>query len=147
MLPIINAETTFIEGKFYVSGVNPSDDGGGGDGYIPTISCWKIVDNTCVLEELEDYYCPSGYFSTESVCESALEIIPKKSIIDKVLDVVKEFFGIETEEEVISVFSIVDSEEAIEDTEEGITETNNTNRNVIIAVILIIIGYLIFNKK
>lgn len=147
--PLIRANTTFYEGAFFLEGPPIPTDGGGatGGGSAPTISCWKIVDNTCVLEELEDYYCPSGYFSTESICKSALEIIPEKSIIDKVLDIVKEFFGIETEDEVISTFSIVDSEEVIEDTEEEITETNKTNRNVIAVVVLIIIGYLILNKK
>ncbi len=147
--PLIRADTTFYEGDYFFSedsSVPTGENGGGGSGGATTISCWKIVDNTCVLEELENSYCPSGYFSTEAICESALEI-PEKSFIDKVLDVVKEFFGIETEDEVISTFSIVDSEEAIEDTKEETTEADKTNRNVIAVVVVIIIGYLILNKK
>ena len=36
LLPLVLAETTFIEGKFYVSGVNPTPPSGrGGGGYIP----------------------------------------------------------------------------------------------------------------
>lgn len=143
--PLIRADTTFYEGDFFISDELSTPTPTGGGGGIPIISCWKIVTNTCVLEELAEYYCPPGYFSSELACK--LEITPEKSFVEKVIDKVKEFFGIETEDEVISTFSIVDSEEVTEDTKEEITETNKTNKNVIIAVILIIITILIFKKK
>ena len=142
-LPLVRANTTFYEDDFFILGESseepPLPPGGGGGlapGDSPSVSCWKIVDDTCVLEEFETYYCPSGYFSEKSICESALEIPPERSFIDRVIDTVKEFFGIETEDEVISTFSIVDSEEAIEDAKEEPTEARKTNRNVNAVVVL-----------
>ncbi len=46
ILPLVLAETTFIEGKYYVSGVNPSDDVGGGGGgiYVPDCNPLWICD-------------------------------------------------------------------------------------------------------
>lgn len=139
VLPLISAETTFFEMNYHIYGWVPNGGGGLAAGGISTISCWKIVDNTCVLEELENYYCPPGYFSTESICESSLEIVPEKSFFERVFDKVKEFF--EPEDEVISE----DSEEVIEDTEEEITE-DKINKSIII-VLLIIIAFLVLNKK
>jgi len=39
ILPLISAETTFKEGKFYVTGQSPTPPSGGGGGGTPTPSC------------------------------------------------------------------------------------------------------------
>ncbi len=84
LLPLVLAETTFVEGKNFITGQNPAGTGGASGG---NMDCYKKINNSCVYQG-SYYYCPTGIFSL-TTCEYLLDEIPEeeKTKIEAILDI------------------------------------------------------------